>query len=68
MAGVKARYLGSTDRSKNDAGAVEIDGLTLVEDGEPVEVSAEQRKRLEELPHHRFAFGKDAEQDDGGDA
>lgn len=64
----KARYLGSTDRSKNEAGSVEIDGLTLAEDGDAVEVSADQRKRLEDMPYHRFAFGADAEKDEEAEA
>lgn len=62
----RARYLGTTDRGVHDAGAVEIDGLTLARDGDPVEVDADQRKRLEEMAYHRFAFGKDAESGDEG--
>lgn len=54
MAGKAVTYEGTTDRSVHDAGAVEIDGITL-EKGELVRgLSDEQVERLDALPYHRF--------------
>lgn len=56
-------YEGTTDSSVHDSGAVEIDGVTLPK-GEPVEgLSADQIKRLEDLPYHRFTVGEKKDTD-----
>lgn len=56
-AGKAVTYEGTTDKSVHDSGSVEIDGIELVKD-EPVEgLSAEQIKRLEDMPYHRFTVG-----------